>query len=276
MSDNVELKKLLVVVDPNDDQHVALERALIAFKHVDISKDQIELFIFIGVDGEAINTSANNDNLVRDGEWYQETIQKPLEDAGVNFRVGLSWSTEWQESIVQEAQRFGAHAIYLPLHAQTNKRRFTFSESKWALMKQAGCPVILIRPGAKEERKVVLAAVNFQALKPHQNELNRRILDRAKWAANNYGADLHVVNGYLDSMHYPDRGKLVNESGVDSSKVHVQQGYSSDVVAAAAKEIDADLVVMGTLGQTGKEKTRRGNTAERVIAGLDVDTVVIN
>jgi universal stress protein E len=33
---------------------------------------------------------------------------------------------------------------------------------------------------------------------------------------------------------------------------------------------------MGTLGQTGMITTRRGNTAERIIAALDDDVMVIN
>ena len=42
------------------------------------------------------------------------------------------------------------------------------------------------------------------------------------------------------------------------------------------RSLSADLVIMGTLGQTGLIKTRRGNTAERVISALDVDIVVVN
>ncbi|MEC8427023.1 MAG: universal stress protein, partial [Pseudomonadota bacterium] len=81
---------------------------------------------------------------------------------------------------------------------------------------------------------------------------------------------------YLDSMHYPDRGKLANETGLDAEHIHVKPGYTDEVVSAMAKELGADIVVMGTLGQTGKSRTRRGNTAERVIAGLDVDVMVFN
>jgi universal stress protein E len=33
---------------------------------------------------------------------------------------------------------------------------------------------------------------------------------------------------------------------------------------------------MGTLGQNGMTKTRRGNTAERLIAAVDTDVMVIN
>lgn len=276
MQEQVNLKKLFVVVDPNDEKAIALERAMVFFEHVEVDKDNFEMFIFIGVDGEAVNTRANNDNLIRDGEWFKSVILEPLEKAGIKFQVGMSWSSEWQASIVQEARRFGADVIYLPIHARTNKIRFTFTESKWDLFKTAECPILLIRPEATPSHKVVLAAVNFQAYKPHQKELNSKIIETGKWIADNFGADLHVVNGYLDSMHYPDRGKLANESGLPGEKIHVKQGYSSDVVAETAKEINADVVVVGTLGQTGKSRTRRGNTAERVIAGLEVDTVVIN
>lgn len=274
MPTSSNISKIFVVVDPSADEQVALERAIITSQYR--NKDEVEIQVFIGVDTESTNMRANNDNLHRDQNWYLDTIKNPLDAAGLKYKVSFSWSDEWQESIVQEAKAFGAETIYLPVHKKSNKRRFTFSENKWELLKTADCPVVLVRPGAKEERKVVLAAVNFQATKEEQKELNAKILDRAKWVAESHGATLHLVNGYLDSMNYPDRGKLANQSGVDTDKIHVMQGYTNEVVAETAKSVEADVVVMGTLGQTGKRKTRRGNTAERVIAGLDVDTIVIS
>jgi len=269
-----DVSKILVVVDPSADKQIALDRAIITSQY--LNKDIVHVQVFIGVDAESTNMRANNDNLHRDQNWYQEAIKGPLDKAGLSYSLSFSWSSEWQQSILQEAKFHGAETIYLPVHAKTNKRRFTFSENKWALLKSAECPVILVRPNARVDRKIILAAVNFQATKDFQKSLNKKIIERAKWVAASYDAQLHLVNGYLDSMEYPDRGKLANESLVATDKIHVQQGYTNEVVAGVAKRISADLVVMGTLGQTGKTKTRRGNTAERVIAGLDVDTVVIN
>ena len=54
------------------------------------------------------------------------------------------------------------------------------------------------------------------------------------------------------------------------------QGYTDEAVAKVASQLSADVVVIGTLGQTGQAKTRRGNTAERVISAVDVDVVVVN
>lgn len=266
-------QKVFVVVDPTAEQHIALERAIIVSA---LLTDKPFIYVFVAVDADATDTRANNDNLFRNQSWFDEQIKRPLTEAGIEYLIDVSWSTDWQESIRQSAKRFGADLIYLPVQARTNNSRFTFTESKWQLLKGAYCPVVLIRPNANAQRKVILAAVNFQAQRDVQRELNTKILQQAKHFAAAYGADLHLVNGYLDSMNYPDRGRLANESGVASNHIHVKNGYTSDVVSAVAEELDADLVIMGTLGQYGMATTRRGNTAERLIAALSTDIMVVN
>lgn len=270
-------EKVFVVVDPTDDKHIALERALLTAQ---LGEARPLIHVFVAVDPEAVDTRSVNSAVFRDESWFKEHIRTPLKDAGIEYQLEVSWSSEWQKSIIQSAKRWGADAIYLPADDadKTDFRRFFFTESKWELLKTANCPVVLIRPGAKKQRKIVLAAVNFQALRDEQQALNQKILAAAKRFAEGYGAELHIANGYMDSMHYPDRGKLVNETGVEKEKIHVEPGYTDEVVSAIAQKIDADLVVMGTLGQNGMLgiSTRRGNTAERLIDALDDDVMVIN
>lgn len=267
---------VFVVVDPNDDQHVALERAL---KTAQGRNPQPKLAVFVAVDGEAVDTRAVNDHLFRDEYWFRDQIRTPIEDAGVEFEITVCWSSDWQDAIIQESKSCNAEMIYLPVHKKTS-RRFTFAESKWQVLKQAKCPVVLIRPGAKDRRKVVLATVNYQAKTTEQRQLNRQITECSTYIADVYGAELHLVNAYLDSMLYPDRGalaKLATKTGVPTSRIHVKQGYTNEVVAEVAKEIDADLMVMGTLNQHGETRSLlRGNTAERVIGSLETDVMVCN
>ncbi len=269
----MDKQKFFVVVDPNNEKHVALERCLITAQ---LHEPRPELYIFICVDTEAVDTRASNDNIFRDQTWFEEQIKKPIEALGLEYTIEVSWSSEWRKAIVESAKRFAADTILLPLHKKSSKRRFTFSEEKWGVLKSAHCPVLLVQPGANEQRKKILAAVNFQTTRDVQKELNEMIIARGHWMADAYGADFHVVNAYLDSLNYPDRGKLVHETKLPSDKIHVKQGYSDEVVAQVAKEVGADIVIMGTLGQNGMIKNRRGNTAERVISGLDVDVTVLN
>jgi universal stress protein E len=122
-----------------------------------------------------------------------------------------------------------------------------------------------------------LAAVNFQAIKSEQRELNERILLHARRISDRYAAEFHVVNAFLDSLHFPAPGDLINRSGLPWSRIHVEQGYTDEVVSEVAVSIGADIVVLGTLNQRGGEGSlRRGNTASRVIDALRVDTLIVN
>lgn len=267
-------ENVFVVIDPTAKKHLALQRAIItsAFRKV-----PPQLHLFFAVDNEIVDTSSSNDALFRDSQWFENEIYSPLKKAGLEYQVEICWSSEWQRSILKSANRFGADVIYMPIQKKKkNMLQLDFSESKWKVLKKATCPVMLVRPGSVEQRKVILAAVNFQAIRDQQKLLNANILARGKWLAEHYGADLHVVNAYRNSMNYPDRGKLARETGLPSKNIHVVQGYTDEVVAETAEKIHADLVIIGTMGQTGQTETRRGNTAERVISGLEVDVVVVN
>jgi len=267
------VEKLFVVVDPSDPEPVALNRALATSK---LRPNSTILKVFVAVDGESIDTRAINDSLFRDQHWFEDVIRKPIQDTGYEYTIEVSWSTEWQKAILQSSRSFGADRIYLPVHQRASASRFTFSEAKWDLIKTAECPVVLIQPDAPKKRSVVLAAVNFQAIEDLQKQLNQSILSWGKEVAGLYEADVHVVNAYIDSMNYPDRGQLARQTDLPAEKIHVVQGYTDESVFTVAKEIGADLVVMGTLGQNGMTTSRRGNTAERVIAALSQDIMVVN
>lgn len=266
-------EKIFVVVNPTLDQQVALDRTIITSQLI---TPKPEICVFVAVDPNTVDLDASNPKIYRNTDWFEQQIHKPLKEAGLTYSIEISWSDDWQGAIMHSAKKFGATRIMIRAGKPAKSRRFIFADSKWGLLKEANCPVVLVRDNAKPVRKVVLAAVNFQASRINQEALNKNILQKGLFIAESYGADFHVVNAYIDSLLYPDRGRLAKQTGLDSSNTHVQQGYTDEVISKVAKQVDADVVVIGTLGQTGLTKTRRGNTAERVISALDVDVVVVN
>ncbi len=266
-------ERIFVVVNPTLDEHVALDRAIITAKLLSPSPT---ICAFVAIDPDTVDSGISNDKISRNTDWFEEQIHAPLRAAGLQYKIEVSWCNNWQKAIMRSAEKFGATRILIRAGKPKTPRRFSFAESKWKLLKGATCPVLIVRDGAAQQRKVVLAAVNFQASRDHQQQLNANILARGRALAESYDAEFHVTNAYIDSMHYPDRGRLAKETGLDSNHIHVVQGYTDEAVAKAANDLHADVVVIGTLGQTGQAKTRRGNTAERVISAVDVDVVVVN
>ena len=262
---------LFVVVDPTQDNHVALERAIITSRLRDVSP---KLKVFVGVDSAAVSLEADNPDIYRDTHWF-ENLKKPLEEEGLDYTLVICWSTQWHDAVLQAARKTEADLILVPDYsAQQSRNRF--SDAKWQLLRQAKCPVLICRPGADSQRTTVLAAVKMQESSNAYNELNDKILARGKWMAERYGADFQVVNAYSDSMNYPDRGNMVRKIGIESDKIHVRQGPAEDVVAEVANEISADIVVIGTLKRRGVMLAMRGNTSERVMSKVTQDVMTLN
>lgn len=262
---------LFVIVDPTQKEHVALERAVITSRLRDVSP---KLKVFVAVDSAAVSLDAENPDLYRTSDWF-ENLKKPMIEEGLDFTLVICWSTQWHEAVLQAAKRTEADLILMPDYS-AKETRSRFSDAKWQVLRHSSCPVLICRPGAVSQRKVILASVKMQDSSPQYMELCDKVITRGKWMAERYGADFQVVNAYADSLSYPDKGNMVRKLGIDSDKIHVRQGPPDEVVADVAEEVNADLIVVGTLRRRGVMLAMRGNTSERVMARVKQDIMTLN
>jgi universal stress protein E len=274
MSD-VKGRVVFVVVDPAQDNPLALERALNTNKIAAISRDIAppKIHIFMAVDCDNTDTSADNPAVHRDSEWFFERVINPLQESGLEYSIEMSWSSDWYGSIIKASQEQQAELIMLPLTSRPSGRGRIFNESIWRLLRTADCPVLVVQPDSPAERKVILAAVNIQSHKPEYQRLNDLIIDRSHITAKNNNASLQIINAYKDSLSYPDRGQLATRTGVDNANIHVKAGDPDDVIAETANEIGADLLVIGTQKRASRW---RGNTSEKIITKVTCDILAIN
>lgn len=265
-------ERILVVIDPTADDQPALERGIIT---AGIREPHAELLLFTAVDGQAVDTGADNPALYRDRAWF-ESLFGQVDTAGIDHRCEVSWADDWAAAVLRATQHFAADLLLLPVPRAMRDARPRLSDGQWRVLRKAPCPVLMVQPGAKPRREVVLAALKGQSQDPRYVALNQRIAERARWMAARYGATLHVVNAYRDQDDYPDRARLIDLTGVPNAQVHVEDGPPDRVIAAVAGQIDADIVVIGTLARQGIAAVMRGNTSERVIAALPQDVMTLN
>lgn len=264
-------KNIVVVIDPTRDEHPALERSIITAKMRDVAP---ELHIFIGVDGNAVDVSHKNPNMYSSVAKFSE-LEARMAKEGLNYTAEICWAHDWQKALLSSGKHFQTDMIVIPDYCDSDKG-VRFSDSKWALLRNAKCPVLIVRPGGEYKRKTVLAAINAQAKDDRYQTLNDKIIARGKRTAEMYGAELHVVNAYGDSINIPDRGTLLRKIDLESDRVHIRQGDPEDVISSTAKELNADIVLIGTLSRKGLLAAMRGNTSERVLTKLDTDVMALN
>lgn len=185
-----------------------------------------------------------------------------------------------------------------------------FGSDDMHLLRACPCPVWLIKKNGKVEHKKIVAAVDFDnELETSNSELNPMILELSSALALSDLATLHVVNAYdvpvagfvslwveqpekvereLFQAEYQERqyhmhslmDSLKQKLGEESynyllPRTHLIKGLPARELPKFAEDVQADLVVMGTIARTGIAGIIIGNTAEAVLSQLRCSVLAI-
>jgi universal stress protein E len=267
----VEKRKFLIVVDPSHERHLALERML------DIIKQRrewvLDYHLLVGFEGADKADPNAPTEVVRGRDWFNELL-KPLGELGVEYTSDFFWTADWRKSITDAAERYACDTIMLCESSAEHKRGIT--DSKWDLVRQAKCDVVIVDEGTKAPIKVVLAAVNTQAKDEVHQALNEKIIERALFLAEYFEAELHVVNAYKDSEDFPDRGLIGRMSGLPRENIHRDMGKPEDVISGVVEKVDADMVVLGISPRQGIAARFSSHTTEKVMEKITIDVVALS
>lgn len=287
------MTQILAIIDPDRDSQTALQRCSELPLGADISV-HVALFMPI-VSAEKM---ASHDKSHPSGK--KEKIEQLVEDYGLNkFEV----TTEivpferLYESIIQTAYSCNADFIFKPLRKHKLVRRSLFTSTDWNLIRM--CPLPLLLAGQLESiaGKPVIAALDVCTSDESHNELNRIVLSHAKVVANVISSKVHTLNAYAlastgwgysasdpipyqvakakQSDHHEEALKLSKEFEIEESHVTVREGAPTWVVNQYGDEIDAGMVVIGTVARSGLAGLFIGNTAETVLENSTVDVMVV-
>jgi nucleotide-binding universal stress UspA family protein len=186
-----------------------------------------------------------------------------------------------------------------------------FGNDDLDLLRKCPCPIWLMRSSEKSKYQNIVAAVNFDPLHPSRGEqaLNREILTLAGSLALSDKATLHLVHAWeafagatmhSQSCATPEnpaghtgsayaqlkRGltmlteELRQEIGEDAyaefaTRIHLLQGEAKTIIASLATDVDADLVILGTVARRGLMGLIFGNTAEALLNELSCSVLAI-
>lgn len=266
-----DFKNILVVIDPGENTHHGLRRAI---RMNEKFENVANIHLFISIEKEKLS---QNDSLSENFIDHKRLVElvKPLEDDNINYTSEIHWTNDWHKSIMVASAR---HEIDLVIMSDYTNREdhIDLSTSEWSLLRSSKCPILIVHPGAKAERKIILAAVNMKTDDPHHTKLNSKVLDIAGALAKNHGAEKHIINAYEDGTEFPDRAGLIRSTNAKQENIHVKQGNPTDIISEVATNIKADIVVIGNIAQKGMLAAMRGNKSEEVIRELGCDVMVLN
>jgi len=296
-----KLQRILVVIDPATDDQKALKRAITLAK---LTKGSITAFLSIFDFSYEMTTMLSSDEreamrqtVIDDRrQWIEEFIaQFDLE--GIDVDIEVVWHNRPFEAVIERVIEQKYHVVIKGTHQHDKLKSVIFTPTDWHLLRKCPCPLLLVKDHSWPENGNVLAAVNAGSDEDEHQSLNDIITEEAKHLADLIHSNVHLVNSYpgtpvniaieipeFDASQYNDSmlhhhqdamASHAEKFGVPVENTHVQEGLPEDVIEEVALKLDAELVVLGTIGRTGLSAALIGNTAEHVIDKLNCDVLAL-
>lgn len=294
--------KILAVVDPTEEQQKSLARALelankcngkvTAFLSIyDFSYDMTTM---LSVEEREIMRQAVVDDRT---EWLVQLIEQQPNAHDIHVDVKVVWHNRPYESIIVEAIAENYDLIVKGTQQHDTLKSVIFTPTDWHLLRKSPKSVLLVKDHAWPENGAIIGAVNVGSEDEAHISLNNRISATCLEMGGLLKGHVHLVNSYpgtpvniaieipefdpqtynqsVKNHHEDNMRQHAEKSGIGAEFCHVKEGLPEDVIPAIAKQLDAELVVIGTVGRQGISAALIGNTAEHVIDMLDCDVLAL-
>lgn len=289
-------KNILYVIEPTVDQVSAIERA------VTLAENNHAKLTFIEV------ITPFPDDIEDDHRHYIESLIDPYRQR-LNIQIEIKRGSVFLE-VIRTVLR-NSHDLVIKAAENPDFLKRLFGSNDIHLLRKCPCPVWIMKPPEKTNYKCIMAAVDFDPLKSIDTEiaLNNNILQLSGSLALSEFASLHIVHvwevfaknvmrsrsgttgeGITANIErefllhqngmYILADKLREQIGADaynyiSPHFHLIRGSAQKLIAAKAVELNADIVVMGTVARTGIPGFIIGNTAEAILDQLTCSVLAV-
>lgn len=263
--------RIMAVIDPTRDDQWALKKALSIARNR--AGSTITAFLAVFSDTRCDNPERLRlVELARHRLWLDAQL-KSFDHDGVTVQAEVVWDADWREAVCLAAER-GRYDLVIK-HASVRPASLANSDRQ-LIRSLRGSALLLVKHDPQQELRKVLVAVDFNAADESHVELNDAIIALGKnLRGSGEAIELHSISAYPEAdrfVHPPDVAKML---GIARSQAHVRQGSAAEVIPQMANRIHADLVIVGNVGRIGVAGVTIGNTAEKILAEIEADVLVL-
>jgi universal stress protein E len=268
---------------------------------------RLELFhalsapVFVDLDPRSgLGLVASKRQLLARHQAQLEKLAVQARRHGIEASAAVEWDFPPHEAVVRRAAKTGADLIIAECHQGPRLLPWLVHLTDWELLRLAPLPVLVLKNGRPWKRPKILAAVDPSHAHDKPARLDGEILEQAGRLSN-------ATRGSLTVMHANapwSLGLVLGDPALDASTIAMTfeqmqmrgrrrfedfarrrrvprartRVVDNDPVLAIplyARQMGADVVVMGAVSRSGLKRMFIGNTAERVLADLPCDVLVI-
>lgn len=268
------VKRILVVIDPSQEEQVALNRASLIAGFI-----ECELHLLV-----CENREDYSDLLAR--------LRVEQNAKGVRCSVTQDWHHNATDTICRAVAREGCDLVVKQHRPDNPLRKALLTPDDWKLLRYCPAPVLMVKNSDSWIKGAVVAAVDVGNHDDQHHVLHDTIVSHAADIVEMIGGDLHLVSAHpapmlsaadpafqlKDSIAAEYRARAepyVKLYGIDAQHLHIDEGPADTLVPQVANRIGASVTIIGTVGRKGIAGALIGNTAEVVLDQVNSDILVL-
>ncbi len=295
------LNRAIVIYDLNQKSQPAVVRAIQLAKT--FSLDLLIIAVVFDSTYEVYSLLDNSQhetlkqNLIQTTENNLRDICEGIEKQGINCQQKVIWGRRADEIISELSAKDNTEIVIKGTRPHSTFKSIFFTPIDWNLLRHCPTPVLLVKQKDWFKRGVILVAVDSTSGDPSHQELNRNLLNHAKNIAKATDKLVHVINVYpvpilevpvefsavnyvelqqqSKEFHQRQTRELLIDFDIPQSQQHVVAGLPEEMIAEKVEQLDAHLLIIGTVGRSGLTAAVIGNTAEHTVDKVSCDVLAL-
>lgn len=303
----MKFSNILVVLNPENEKQYALARAVrLAQEQKSESKVKITAFLSVydlSYEMSALLSPEEREEMHRNVIEQRKIAIQPYfdkyADDGIEFEATVVWNSNEAEAISKEVELHQYDLVVKYTKEQESLKSLLFTPVDWQLLRKCPVPILIVKDGDWKHQRRILVAVNVSDDEnENHSSFNDELVSLSMDLAERLDrGNIHLVSAYpptpinmaidlpefsSNSHNHGVRGQyLINMKalrqryGISEDHTHVLEGFPEEIIPQVADKIEAELVILGTIGRTGLSAAFLGNTAEHVISELNCNLLAI-
>lgn len=269
-----EIGKILVIIEPEHSESLALKRAKLIARVTDA---HLHLLVCDKKHEHSALLSLLKEQLLADG--YSVSTEQ-------------AWNNNRHETIIDVQQAEGCALVIKQHYPDSPLKKALLTPDDWKLLRLCPAAVLLVKTATPWTDGVILAAIDVGNLDNEHKALHAAIVDHGFDIASLAKGQLHVISAHPSPMlsaadpvfqlketieaRYREQCKAFQaEFDIDDSRLHIEEGPADVLIPHAAHKLRAAVTIIGTVARTGISGALIGNTAEVVLDALESDVLVL-
>lgn len=297
-----EIRKILVVVDPDAGSDFVLSRAqelalayqarilLFMNKPNAITPEKSSFHIF----GSRF-FSAQHEQFTDHYKKQLEELRQRCIDRGIETETRFSADKHTAEAILECVREHAPDVTLKCVQKRGLLKRILITSVDWRLIKNCPSPLLLVKARPWRDNGSVLAAVDPLHVKAQQNELDHLLLDTTASLAAALKQEPRVYHCYFPDLstmfpkvidaddylrevrqqHHSKIGELLEQHDIGMDKVVMVRGDLVRTMINCIRRERVNVLVLGALSRNFVERAIVGSTVERILYDTPCDVLVM-